>query len=100
MSRKSVPQAPARSRVPAPKHRLPDDPAGAITISLAENPAKVAADYGRLSGRCCFCKIELTDEKSIAVGYGPQCARSYGLPYGVQAMRDAQAKNGAMKTAV
>lgn len=49
---------------------------------LAKNPAEVAAEYGRLTGNCCFCMHALDDARSIAVGYGPVCAERYGLPWG------------------
>lgn len=49
---------------------------------LAANPAKVTAEYGKLTGHCCFCHSELTDERSKAVGYGKTCAEHYGLPWG------------------
>jgi hypothetical protein len=51
---------------------------------LAANPAKVAAEHGRLTGRCCFCNTALSDERSTAVGYGPTCADHFGLPWGVR----------------
>lgn len=49
--------------------------------AFAANPAKVAAEFGHLSGRCCFCNSELTDERSTFVGYGPTCAKNWSLPY-------------------
>jgi len=49
---------------------------------LMRDPAKVIAEQGKTAGRCMFCKIKLTDEKSKYAGYGKQCARNYGLPYG------------------
>jgi hypothetical protein len=51
-------------------------------IALANNPAKAAADYGHLTGSCCFCNKALTDERSTSVGYGPICAQHFGLPWG------------------
>ena len=50
--------------------------------ALAADPAGKAALYGKQTGCCCFCARELTDERSIAVGYGPICADHYGLPWG------------------
>lgn len=50
-----------------------------ILTKLAADPARVAAEYGRLTGRCCFCNLKLTDEQSTAAGYGPVCAKNYGL---------------------
>lgn len=49
---------------------------------LAANPAAVASEHGRLTGRCCFCNRPLEDERSTAVGYGPVCADHFGLPWG------------------
>lgn len=53
-----------------------------VLTALAERPAEVAAEYGRLTGNCCFCMRALSDERSTAVGYGPTCATNYGLPWG------------------
>jgi hypothetical protein len=49
---------------------------------FACDPAKVAAEHGRLTGSCCFCNKTLKDERSTAVGYGETCAGHYGLPWG------------------
>jgi len=57
----------------------------AITARLrafAAEPAKVAKDSARLTGRCCFCNTALKDERSTAVGYGETCASHFGLPWG------------------
>lgn len=51
---------------------------------FSANPAGVAAEYGRLTGNCCFCGRELTDERSTSVGYGPVCAGHYHLPWGAE----------------
>lgn len=53
-----------------------------VLRSLAEHPAEVAAQYGHLTGNCCFCHKTLTDERSTSVGYGPVCAEHFGLPWG------------------
>lgn len=50
--------------------------------AMATDPAKAAAEYGHLTGVCCFCNIALTDQRSTQVGYGPVCAKHYGLPWG------------------
>jgi hypothetical protein len=50
--------------------------------AFAADPAGVAARYGHMMGSCCFCRITLTDDRSVKVGYGKTCARKYGLPYG------------------
>jgi hypothetical protein len=49
--------------------------------AMADDPAAAAAAYGLLTGCCCFCNKPLTDERSTAVGYGPQCATHWGLPW-------------------
>jgi hypothetical protein len=52
----------------------------AVLKELAVAPAKVAAAHAKLTGRCCFCNKHLTDEDhSTAVGFGPVCAKNYGL---------------------
>lgn len=49
---------------------------------LGEDPATVAAKFGKLTGNCCFCMHSLDDERSTEVGYGPVCAKHFGLPWG------------------
>lgn len=49
---------------------------------LAADPAKFAAEYGKVTGCCCFCNKELSTEESLAVGYGPSCAKHFALPWG------------------
>lgn len=46
---------------------------------LSKDPAGVAAEHGKLTGRCCFCNRPLSDEKSTAAGYGEICSKKYGL---------------------
>jgi hypothetical protein len=61
-----------------------DEPiAGLLELlkAFAANPAKVAAAHGFLTGRCCFCNLKLTDERSTAAGYDAKCASNYGLDY-------------------
>ena len=48
---------------------------------FATEPAKMAAEHGHLTGKCCFCSLPLTDERSAAVGYGKKCSQNFGLPY-------------------
>jgi hypothetical protein len=49
---------------------------------FSEDPAASAAQYGKLTGGCSFCKHGLTDNRSLAVGYGPVCAKNFGLVWG------------------
>lgn len=45
--------------------------------------AEEAADFGHMYKRCVFCARKLSDEnRSVLVGYGPDCAEKYGLPWG------------------
>jgi hypothetical protein len=62
-----------------------------LLTSLTRNPEEVAEMYGRLTNHCCFCGRELTDPRSVEVGYGPVCAQNYGLSWGedgIDASRD------------
>ena len=59
-----------------------DNDVADVLRRLADDPAAVASEYGRLTGHCCFCNTELSDERSTEVGYGPICAKHYGLPWG------------------
>ena len=51
-------------------------------IEFNADPAGVASLQGQRYGNCCFCRLELTTNESLAVGYGPICADHYGLPWG------------------
>ena len=53
-----------------------------LLIRVADDPASAAAAYGHKTGNCCFCRKELTDNRSTDVGYGPVCADHYNLPWG------------------
>jgi hypothetical protein len=54
----------------------------ALLAAMAVDPARTATQYGRLTGQCCFCSRPLNDERSTDVGYGPVCARNFGLVWG------------------
>lgn len=49
---------------------------------LAKNPADYLSRWGKMSGTCCFCGLQLDTPESKAVGYGPVCAQHYHLPWG------------------
>lgn len=36
---------------------------------------------GKATGQCCYCGLELTDPDSVGRGYGPVCAKKYGLDH-------------------
>jgi hypothetical protein len=58
------------------------EPIARRLAELARDPAKVAAEHGKLTGRCCFCNRALSDERSTAVGYGQTCAGHFGVAWG------------------
>jgi len=50
--------------------------------AMCADPVGFFAREGLKSNRCSYCSAELTDSESRTRGYGPQCAKMYGLPYG------------------
>jgi len=48
-------------------------------LFLASDPTEMARRYGKRTGRCCFCRLTLKDKNSVEHGYGPICAKRYGL---------------------
>jgi hypothetical protein len=61
-----------------------DAPAGLadVLVKFSGDPAASARTHGVTTGNCCFCRRDLTDGRSVSVGYGPICADHYGLPWG------------------
>jgi hypothetical protein len=53
-----------------------------LVKEFSEDPAQTAGRYGRLTGGCSFCSHGLKDERSTQVGYGPVCAKRFGLVWG------------------
>ena len=51
--------------------------------NLSKTPLEELKRFGLLTGRCPFCYKELSKEESVLYGYGPVCARKFGLepPY-------------------
>jgi hypothetical protein len=70
-----------------------------LLTRLAADPAKVAAEFGHLTGHCCFCSLRLNDERSVSVGYGPVCADKFGLAWGVRAPHVPSRKKKATPSA-
>jgi len=65
---------------------------------FSADPAGEAAAHGHLTGRCCFCNKRLgegQDQRSVAVGYGPDCADHFGLPWGTTVAAEAVAARAA-----
>jgi uncharacterized protein DUF6011 len=73
------------------KGRAATDAVTALLTRFAADPAGVAAEQGRLSGFCCFCGLQLTDDRSLAMGYGPVCADKFGLPWGTEKFNTKEA---------
>jgi hypothetical protein len=51
----------------------------ALLKEFGDDPHGIAAQYGKLTGACCFCNLPLSDKRSVVVGYGPVCAKNYGM---------------------
>ena len=49
---------------------------------FSKDPVGMAIRSGKESGSCVFCSIELTTDESVSAGYGPVCAKKWGLPWG------------------
>jgi len=49
---------------------------------LGEDLIAAAVQHGHHTGHCCFCALQLKDERSTSVGYGPICADKWELPWG------------------
>lgn len=57
-----------------------------VLARIAEDPETVAVEYGRLTNRCSFCGRDLNNEVSVELGYGPVCAKKYGLGHNRKAV--------------
>ena len=73
----------------SPRVHTPEQLADGLK-AFACDPAGVASAQGLTTGRCRFCEIELTDERSAAVGYGKTCAANWGLPWGARPSRQPE----------
>lgn len=51
-------------------------------VDISADVISAAVAFGQQTGCCSFCQRELTDKRSVDVGYGPICADNYGLPWG------------------
>ena len=45
------------------------------------DPIQALRNEGHAHGRCAFCNRALDDERSTTNGYGPVCAKNFGLPW-------------------
>lgn len=48
---------------------------------IEKDPIAAATLSGKLTSCCSFCSKQLTDERSVVLGYGPVCAEHWGLPW-------------------
>ena len=53
-----------------------------VVIRFCNDPVSEAVRAGKASGHCVFCTKELTVDKSLGSGFGPVCAKNYGLAGG------------------
>ena len=56
----------------------------AMLETIEKDPIAAATLSGKLTSCCSFCSRELTDERSVVLGYGPVCAEHWGLPWDVK----------------
>jgi hypothetical protein len=49
---------------------------------LSSDPIGFMAECSKDVGRCCYCPQPLEDARSKKMGYGPICAKRWGLPWG------------------
>lgn len=47
--------------------------------ALDHNPKETIAAYGKQTGKCACCGLPLSDDKSLALGIGPVCAKKWNL---------------------
>jgi hypothetical protein len=77
------------------------DEIGEMLNAMSADPKGSAAAQGHLTGRCCFCRKMLSDDKSIKLGYGPVCAKKFGLSHTrKQATKVARYASGDLFTGV
>lgn len=69
----------------ARKHEGKVPAIAAKLAAFAADPAGVAAADGKAMGRCCFCYLPLSQDGSLAMGYGQKCAKNNGLPWSAKA---------------
>ena len=70
----------------APGRAIADD-LNTILSEFCADPVGVSHAYGKLTHNCCYCSKALDTPESLAVGYGPVCAKHYGLAWGGKTTR-------------
>lgn len=60
------------------------DAIGGFLSELLASPQAFLSANGKAAGACCYCGTELTDNRSVVAGYGPTCAKKWGLAWGAK----------------
>lgn len=55
--------------------------AGDRLATIAVDVQTAMIEEGKATGQCCYCGLALSDPESVERGYGPICAKKYGLPH-------------------
>lgn len=63
-----------------------------VVRQMARDPEGTAKAHGKLTGQCCFCNAGLKTEISTVVGYGPRCAKNFGLKWNKTEVRKIRMK--------
>lgn len=50
-------------------------------LYVSQNPTNAVKEYASMMSICSFCGKPLTDAGSVQCGYGPVCAKHWGLPH-------------------
>lgn len=58
-----------------PEHKIVTD----TLDELERDPLAMVMKYGLMSGHCCVCNRDLTDEVSVKEGIGPICKRYFSF---------------------
>ena len=64
------------------------DANGDVLDLVRLDPVAALRHEGHAHGRCAFCHLPLNDERSTTNGYGPVCAKNFGLPWATVQARD------------
>lgn len=56
---------------------------------FTKDPVNLSIQQGKAHSRCCYCGMDLKTQESLAVGYGPDCAKHWGLPWGTDKKTDS-----------
>lgn len=88
--------APTGTWTPSNRAAGQTGPLAQLLAAFGADPQAVAIAHGHLTGNCCFCNHKLEQGESTTLGYGPQCAKNFGLAWGKKAARAAEAERAAI----